>query len=152
MANKDWDDGTITTGDSVVATEWVDMADHIQLNDAKDTNADHTGEVTGSAALTVADNVVDEANLKLDEAAVNDYVLTADSAKSGGMKWAAGGGGAGTPGGSDTQMQYNNSSAFGGITNVTSDGTDMFINGKQLNIQSTAPASPSTGDIWIDNS
>lgn len=34
-----------------------------------------------------------------------------------------GGGGGGTPGGSNTQLQYNNSGAFGGITNLTSDGT-----------------------------
>jgi len=38
--------------------------------------------------------------------------------------WAAAGGG-GTPGGSNTQVQYNNSSAFGGITNLTSDGTNV---------------------------
>jgi len=56
----------------------------------------------------------------------------------------------GTPGGSTTQMQYNNTGSFGGITNVTSDGTDLFINGKQINIQSTAPSSPSTGDIYIE--
>ena len=35
------------------------------------------------------------------------------------------GGGGGTPGGSNTQVQYNNGGAFGGITNVTSDGTDF---------------------------
>lgn len=33
----------------------------------------------------------------------------------------------GSPGGSDTQLQYNNSSAFGGITGVTSDGTSIAL-------------------------
>jgi hypothetical protein len=37
----------------------------------------------------------------------------------------AGGGGSTSPGGSDTQLQYNNASSFGGITNVTTDGTDI---------------------------
>jgi len=37
----------------------------------------------------VADNVIDEANLKLDTVPTNDYLLMADSAASGGMKWAS---------------------------------------------------------------
>jgi|GEM_PF-6455432 len=56
-----------------------------------------TGEVTGSGTgsfpATVADNVIDEANLKLDTGPTNDFVLVADSTKSGGMKWAANDGG-----------------------------------------------------------
>ncbi len=39
-------------------------------------------------------------------------------------------GGSGSPGGSDTQIQYNNSSAFGGITNATTDGTTLIITDK----------------------
>jgi hypothetical protein len=35
------------------------------------------------------------------------------------------GGGGGSPGGSNTQVQYNNSSAFGGISGVTTDGTAL---------------------------
>lgn len=35
------------------------------------------------------------------------------------------GSGGGSPGGSNTQVQYNNSSSFGGISNVTSNGTIM---------------------------
>jgi len=61
----------------------------------------HSGEVTSSAdgATVIADNVVDEANLKVSNAAVNGYVLTAQSANTGGLTWAAassgGGGGVG---------------------------------------------------------
>ena len=53
------------------------------------TNATHTGEVTGSGALTIADNIVDEANLKVSNSPVNGYVLTAQSGASGGLTWAA---------------------------------------------------------------
>ncbi len=36
------------------------------------------------------------------------------------------GGGGGTPGGSTTQVQYNNAGVFGGISEVTSDGTNII--------------------------
>ena len=56
-------------------------------------NATHSGEVTGATALTIADNIVDEANLKVSNAPVNGYMLTAQSGNTGGMTWAAAGGG-----------------------------------------------------------
>jgi len=48
------------------------------------------------------------------------------SAPSGGvvtLSWATGGGG-GTPGGSTTELQWNNAGSFGGISRITTDGTD----------------------------
>lgn len=36
-----------------------------------------------------------------------------------------GAGGGGTPGGADTQVQFNNAGAFGGVTGFTSDGTNV---------------------------
>ena len=56
---------------------------------------DGTGNVT--AAGTVADNVIDEANLKSDNGPTNDYVLTAKSSASGGLTWAAAASGSDTP-------------------------------------------------------
>jgi len=53
------------------------------------TNATHTGEVTGATALTIADNIVDEANLKVSNAPQNGYMLTAQSGNTGGLTWAA---------------------------------------------------------------
>jgi hypothetical protein len=44
----------------------------------------------------------------------------------------AAGGGGGTPGGSTTQVQYNNAGAFGGITNATSDGTTMTLTSPKI--------------------
>jgi hypothetical protein len=39
----------------------------------------------------------------------------------------AGSGGGGTPGGSNTQVQYNNAGAFGGITGATTNGTALTL-------------------------
>lgn len=46
--------------------------------------------------------------------ATSGYVMTSNSVGIG--TWAAASGGSGTPGGSSTQLQYNNSGAFGGVT------------------------------------
>lgn len=79
-------------------------ADHTKLNGiAASANnyvhPNHTGEVTSTAdgATVIADNVVDEANLKVSNAPTNGYALTAQSGAAGGLTWAAvsgGGGGA----------------------------------------------------------
>ncbi len=90
--------GISVTG-NVAVTGTVDGVDLQTLNSAvstntsKTTNATHSGEVTGSGALTIADNVVDEANLKVSNSAVNGYMLTAQSGNTGGLTWAAAGGG-----------------------------------------------------------
>lgn len=51
------------------------------------------------------------------------YALTASYALNGG------GGGGGTPGGSNTQIQYNNSGSFGGVSVLTYDGTLLKATG-----------------------
>ena len=48
------------------------------------------GEVTGTGGATVvADNIIDEANLKVSNNPTNGYVLTAQSGNTGGLTWAA---------------------------------------------------------------
>lgn len=62
-------------------------------------------------------------------------------------------GGGGTPGGSDTQLQYNNAGSFGGITGATTNGTFVTLTTPVLGVASatsinkvaiTAPATGST--------
>ena len=67
----------------------TDIFDAVVLNTAKSTNATHSGEVTGSGALTIADNIVDEANLKVSNAPTNGQFLSAQSGNTGGLTWAA---------------------------------------------------------------
>lgn len=60
------------------------------------------------------------ANLHID-GGLNGYVLATDGA--GNLSWTiqSGGGGGGTPGGANTQMQFNNQGAFGGSANFVYD-------------------------------
>jgi|TARA_B100000085_G_scaffold222503_1_gene207579 hypothetical protein len=73
----------------------------------------HSGEVTSSAdgATVIADNVVDEANLKVSNSPTNGYFLSAQSGNTGGLTWAA------VPAGysdSDVDTHLNRSSASSG--------------------------------------
>ena len=61
---------------------WVQIANY--------THPNHSGEVTstGDGATVVADNVIDEANLKVSNTPTNGYFLSAQSGNTGGMTWA----------------------------------------------------------------
>jgi len=78
------------------------------------TNATHSGEVTGATALTIADNIVDEANLKISNSAVNGYMLTAQSGDTGGLTWAA------APAGITSASQFRLSASFNGTADPIS--------------------------------
>jgi len=105
----------------------------------------------------------------------NGHVLTADSAEASGVKWAAAAGGGGSPGGSDTQVQFNDGGAFAGASGWTwnkttntmtlASGTQTTSNpaqvvtqtwnaggvtftGHRINITDTASAAASVIDEW----
>tara|TARA_R100001377_G_scaffold83037_1_gene64018 strand:- start:2251 stop:4329 length:2079 start_codon:yes stop_codon:yes gene_type:complete len=77
--------GNIVVGGTV---DGIDIATAVAANTSKVTNATHSGEVTGATALTIADNIVDEANLKVSNSPTNGYSLTAQSGNTGGLTWA----------------------------------------------------------------
>lgn len=112
----------------------------------------HSGEVTSTSdgATVIADNVVDEANLKVSNSPVNGYVLTAQSGNTGGLTWAAassGGGGSATSALSEQEFTATaNQTVFtvsGGITNAAN--VAVFLNGSKLGASDyTASASANT--------
>jgi hypothetical protein len=63
----------------------------------------------------------------------------------GGITIAASGGSGGTPGGSTTQVQYNNAGAFGGITGATTDGTALTLVAPVLGTPASATLTNATG-------
>ena len=85
--------GAITTNSTFdgrdVATDGTKL-DGIASSANNYTHPNHSGEVTSTAdgATVIADNIVDEANLKVSNAPTNGYFLSAQSGDTGGMTWA----------------------------------------------------------------
>jgi hypothetical protein len=67
------------------------------------------------------------------------YLTTDGSA----LSWATVSGGSATPGGSDTQVQYNNTGAFGGATNV------KIVGGNLTLMDAGFPSAPSAGHTTV---
>ena len=136
---------TVTGNITVTGTvDGIDIATDVAANTAKVTNATHTGEVTGATSLTIADNVVDEANLKVSNSPVNGYMLTAQSGNTGGLTWAPAA--AGAKGGGNDSIFWENG------TNVTTDYT--ITNGKNagsfgpITIDSGVTVTVGSGETW----
>ena len=151
-ANLTFDGSTLAvTGNITVSgtVDGIDIATDVAANTAKTTNATHTGEVTGSGALTIADDVVDEANLKVDNSPTNDYVLTAKSSAAGGLTWAAlpSAGAALTGSTNNTITTVTGSNAIQGEANLTFDGSTLAVTGNQtttLAVQAQGIECPAT--------
>ena len=123
---------TISNGNTLDIAGGTGLTSVVGATDTVTINHDsHTGEVTGSTALTITDNVVDEANLKVSNNPVDGYILTARSGNTGGMTWeAAASGGA---------------SVLGDLTDVLLDDTN-FTDSILIQTDSDGSA-PTTGTL-----
>ena len=99
LGNLDVGSGVDVTGNMTVTgtVDGRDVAadgtklDGIATSANNYSHPNHSGEVTssGDGATTIADNVVDEANLKVSNSPTNGYYLQAQSGNTGGLTWAA---------------------------------------------------------------
>lgn len=62
-----------------------------------------------------------------------------------------GGGGGGTPGGSTTQVQFNDAGAFGGDAGLTYDKTNNILDLESIDFATTPTAADATGRLHWDN-
>ncbi len=104
----------------------------IRLSDTE--IAPGSGGATAFIALTDVPNSYVGASLKIVRVNAGET----------GLEFSTGGGG-GTPGGSNTQVQYNNSNAFGGITGATSNGTIMTLTSPSI----TTPTGIVNSDVGL---
>lgn len=89
---------------------------------------------TTNISVTDISNLGNVGNVKI-TGGTNGYVLQTDG--SGNLSWAVqGGGGGGTPGGSNTQVQYNNIGAFGGSVGFTYDNTSNTLSVPNIQVNS----------------
>ena len=145
---------TIASPSSLSANRTITIPDadvnltNIATNTAKTSNATHSGEVTGATALTIADNIVDEANLKVSNTPTNGYALTAQSGNTGGMTWAEMSSG-GITGADQWRTNSNVSGDINPLTNVERNDTGGFAGiGSAMTQSSGIFTFPSTG-IWL---
>tara|TARA_R100000406_G_scaffold40823_1_gene27281 strand:- start:2261 stop:5416 length:3156 start_codon:yes stop_codon:yes gene_type:complete len=118
----------------------------------------HSGEVTstGDGATVIADNVVDEANLKVSNSPTDGYSLVARSGETGGLKWesvSGGGGGSASAAGSTGYLQFNDgSNNFDASSNLVWDDTNNRLGVGASSPSSIVHASQSTGLNFQANS
>ena len=108
--------GGHSAGDTVEIRVTAEMLEDFARESEQYAHPNHSGEVTSTAdgAQVIADNVVDEANLKVSNTPTNGYVLTAQSGNAGGLTWAA-----------DTDTVYTHPNHSGEVTS-TADGAQVI--------------------------
>lgn len=118
--------GTVNAGNASIAGSIA--ASNVNVTGNANVSFGATLRVLGDVNFTQSPNVAlgNIANIHI-LGGVNGYVLSTDGA--GNLTWTAGGGGGnGTPGGSNTQIQYNNNGVFGGSPFLTFNNSTNEVN------------------------
>ena len=125
-------------------------ADHTKLNAVAASannyvHPNHSGEVTSTAdgATVVADNVIDEANLKVSNAPTNGYVLQAQSGASGGLTWAVDAGGSNVT--TSGLWEHTNTIA----TNYVIASGNNALTAGPITVNSGVSVTVPTGSTWV---
>jgi hypothetical protein len=109
-----------------------------------------TGQTTASAAFNALSPITSTGDLILGNGTnsatrlaigASTYVLTSNGTTA---SWAAPSGGGGSPGGSDTQVQFNNSGAFAGSSAITLTTTTATASALRVNPRVSSAASPTS--------
>jgi hypothetical protein len=118
-----------SASDSNVFTD----ADHTKLDGIATsannyTHPNHSGEVTSTAdgATIIADDIVDEANLKISNAGSNGQFLSKQSGDTGGLTWASLGGSVGVDYNDDAKIRFGN----GNDLSIFHDASNSYIQEK----------------------
>jgi hypothetical protein len=136
--------GTLQNGGSNVLVD-TDIGSTVQAYDADtakydDTTANFTGTLQNGGSNVLVDTDIGSSVLAYDSNLQGfvtaftlpttdgtvDQVLKTDGAGNIGFATVSGGGG--TPGGSDTQIQYNNAGSFAGASGLVTDGSNLTLN------------------------
>ena len=123
--------GNIATSGYVSAGNFITSGGLSAGNLSISVRANVTGNLRATGNINFATspnvNLGTIANIRID-GGLNGYVLTTDGL--GNLSWQAGGGGGGngTPGGSNTQIQFNSAGTFGGSPFLTFNNTTNTLN------------------------
>jgi hypothetical protein len=130
-------DSTYVANDTIVpmSHQFVTMANVANVATSRVTSfyANGLADLPGNLNVAGTSNLGAVGNVIITGGTAN-YVLSTNG--SGNLSWVAQSGGGGTPGGANTELQFNNNGAFGGISNVTWNGANISL-GAVANVKIT---------------
>jgi hypothetical protein len=117
---------TVTTGGSNTQVQFNDAGNFAGASTFAFDKTSNTLSIA-NLSVTTTSNLGAVGNVKITGGTSGQFLSTNGN---GTLSWAtASGGGNGSPGGSNTQVQFNNAGSFGGSGNFTFDGSNLVVTG-----------------------